>query len=210
MSFVIGPAPKRAVSAVDFGQDLLRLDRGSRSRKEAIDNQMRQSMNQTPRRHGREIVIERPLVKVGHAVQQQSFDACGRGLERRIFRPLGENGPEHEAKEAAMLVSELDVGKTRPAEGIRAAACALHRRGKLVETLGGDGSKEILLAGEMTVGGRRRHPDAAGGLAQSDRLQAILIQNLTSRGQKRSRQVAVAIGPSGIHSSPAYGAWFTV
>ena len=141
------------------------MDRGSRSRKEAIDNQMRESMHQPPRRHGREIVIERPLVKVGDAAQQQSFDACGRGLERRIFRPLGENGPEHEAKEATVLISEFDVGKTRAAEGIGAAACALHRRGELVETLGGDGSKEVFLAREMTVGGGRRHPDAAGGLA---------------------------------------------
>jgi hypothetical protein len=52
-----------------------------------------------------------------------------------------------------------------------------------METLGRDGSKEILLVGKMAIGGRRRYAHAPGRLAQSNRLQAVLVQNLAGRGQ---------------------------
>jgi hypothetical protein len=112
-------------------------------------------MHETPRRHGREIVAERPLVEFGHAAQQQSFDAVGRGLKRRVFRPLGQDGPEHQAKKTAILQGELDISKAGAAQEIGSARRALHRRAEFAETLGGDRSKKILLAGEMAVGGRR-------------------------------------------------------
>ena len=73
-------------------------------------------MHEAPRAHGGEIVSERPLVEVGDASQQQRFDAVGRRLKRGIFRPLGEDGPEHQAKKAPILSSELDIGKARAAE----------------------------------------------------------------------------------------------
>ena len=133
-----------------------------------------------------------------------------RGLKRRIFRPLSENGPEHEAKEAAVLVSELDIGKTRPDERSGAPCRALHRRSELAETLRGDGSKKVFLAGEMPVCGRRRNADPSSGLPQPNRLHAVFVQNLTGCGQKRGRQVPVAIGPCGMHSILAYRVEFTV
>ncbi len=178
-----------------LGQDLLRLNTCARRRKEAIDNQMREPMHEAPRRHRRRIVVERPRVDLGDATQEQSLDARARRVKRRILRPLGENGPKHEAKEATVLVGEFNISETRPGKGGRAAGRALHGRGELTESLGCDGSEEIFLVGEMTVSRRRRHADAAGCLAQSNRMQPVLIQNLASRGQKRGRKVSVTIGP---------------
>ena len=115
-------------------------------------------------------------------------------LKGGIFRPLGKNGPEHEAKEATVLVGELDIGETGPDQWIGASGRALHRRGKLMESLRGDRSKEIVLVGEMPIRGRGGYADAPGGLAQSDRLKPVLVQDLTGRGQQRGRQIPVAIG----------------
>ena len=144
---------------------------------------MREAMHEAPRRHSRVIVIERPWVEIGDAAHQHRLDACARRLKRWVFRTLGENRPEHEAKKAAVLIGELDIGKTPPDQGIGAPGRALHRLSELVETLGRDGSKEILLVGEMAVGGRRRHAHPAGGLTQSNRLHAVFVQNLSGRGQ---------------------------
>ena len=155
---------------------------------------MREPMHQPPRGHRRVIVVERPRVEVGDAAHQHGFHICARRLERRIFRPLSENGPEHEAKEPAVLVGELDIGKTRPNERIGAPGRILHRRGELLEAFGGDGSEEVFLVGEMAIGGCSRHPDPAGGLAQTNRMQPVLVQNLTGRSLKRNRQVPVTIG----------------
>src|SRR5580693_4809171 len=110
---------------------------------------MRESMHKTPRRHGCVIVIERPWVEVGDAAHQHRLDARTRCLKRWVFRTLGENRPKHEAKKAAVLIGELDIGKTSPDQGIGAPGRALHGLSELVETLGRDGSKEILLVGEM-------------------------------------------------------------
>ena len=137
-------------------------------------------MHEAPRGHGGKIVVERPLVEVGDAAQQQRFDAHARRLERWIFCPLSEDGPEHEAKEARVLVSELDISKARPSEEVGPSRRALHRRRELAETLGGDGSKKIVLAGEMPVCGGRRHADAPRGLRRA----AIVI---TDGGDTHSR-----------------------
>ena len=84
---------------LDLGQDLFGLKLGPHRRKEAVDDQMRQSMHQAPRRHGRKIVVERTLVEVGDAAQQYSFDACGRASSAGYFarsartaRTSGERG----------------------------------------------------------------------------------------------------------------------
>ena len=142
-------------------------------------------------------------------MMQQRFDARGRRLERQIFRPVGENRPEHEAEEAGVLVGELDIGQPRPGERRGAAGRALHRRAKLAETLRRDGSQEIVLAGEMAVGGGRRHADTPRGLPQPDRLQAVLIQDLTGRRLKRGGQVAMTIRAGRMHADFAFRAEFT-
>src|ERR1700733_15138408 len=144
----------------DFGQDLLHLGRGAGRRKEAIDNQMREAVDEAPGGHSRKIVVERPRVELGDAAHQHRLDGRACRLQGWVFRPLGENGPEHEAKKAAVLAGELDISKTATDERVAAPGRALHRRSELVETLGRDGSEEIFLVGEMAIGGRRRHADA--------------------------------------------------
>ena len=62
----------------------------------------------------------------------------------------------------------------------------------------------------MAVGGGRRYADPAGGLAQSNRLHAALVQNLPGRGHKRGRQIAMTIRTYGTHSEVAYRAVFTM
>ena len=130
-------------------------------------------------------------------------------MERRIFAALGEDGPEHEPKEARILVSELDIGKARSSEKIGSARRVLHRRGEFAETFGGDGSQEIVLTGEMPVSGRRRDANAPRRLAQPNGLRAVLIKDLAGGVEQSRRQIAVAIGTCGPHSN-AYRGCFTL
>src|SRR5580658_4651189 len=66
------------------GEDLFRQTRRLGGRDEAVDDEIRKPVYEAPRRHGREVVVERPLVEVGDAAQKKSFDAVGRGLKRRV------------------------------------------------------------------------------------------------------------------------------
>ena len=137
--------------------------------------------------------FERPLVDLGDAAQEQGFNGVRRFLERGIFRPLGQHRPEHQPKDAAILLGELDIGKASPAQGIGPSRRRFHRRAELAEAFRGHGSQEVLLADKMAVSRRRRNADPAGGLPQAHRLHPALIQNLPRRGHERSGQIAVTI-----------------
>ena len=86
--------------------------RGSRGRDEAVDEQIREPMHEAPGRHGREVGVERPLVEIGDAAQQQSFDGVGRCLERRDISPA-RPGPARTSAERR----RDSAGRTRYRQG---------------------------------------------------------------------------------------------
>ena len=143
-------------------------------------------MNQTPGRHPRRIVFARPLIGADcDALKQIENRARGR-IQLRVFRPLDQNGPEHQAKETTLLQGEINISETHRSSGSFWVAPALHRRGELSEALRGDRRKKILLVGKMAIRGCRGHSDAAGRLPQANDVRAGFIQMLLAAARKAS------------------------
>jgi hypothetical protein len=134
-------------------------------------------MNQAPSRHPRRIVFARPLIGADGNALKQTEDRAGGLIKLRVFRPLDQNGSEHQAKETTLLQGELDIGETNCAEGIALGRPYLHRCDELSKAFRGDRRKEILLVGKMAIRGCRGHSDAAGRLPQANDVWAGFIQD---------------------------------
>ena len=101
-------------------------------------------MNQAPSRHPRRIVFARLLIGADRNALKQSKDRAGGLIKLGVFRPLEQNGSEHQAKETTLLQGELGIGETDCAEGIALGRARLHRCTELSEAFRGDRRKEIL------------------------------------------------------------------
>ena len=112
----------------------------------------------------------------------------------RIFPPLGQERSEHQAKQTALLQSEIDIGEPQ----FKQRVWSLHRRyhcgGKLPEPFGRDRGEKIFLTGEVPIRRGRGHPDEARHLAQSYLVGAILFEDGSGGGPQGVGHIAVPIG----------------
>ena len=153
-------------------------------------------MNQTPGRHPRRIVFARLLIGADcDALKQIENRARGR-IQLRVFRPLDQNGPEHQAKETTLLQGEINVSETHRMERVVLGCAGFHRRGELPEALRRDRRKEILLVGKMAIRGRCGHSDAAGRLPQANDVRAGFIQNAPRGRAQGVGEISTVIGTS--------------
>jgi hypothetical protein len=133
----------------------------------------------------------RPVIGADGNALKQTEDRAGSLIKLRVFRPLEQNGSEHQAKETTLLQGELDIGETDSAERIAPGRACFHRRGELSEPFRGDGRKKILLVGKMPIRGCRGHPDAAGRLPQPNSVLAGFIQDGPRRCAQRVREITM-------------------
>src|SRR5208282_150263 len=120
--------------------------------------------NQAPSRHPRHIVFARPLIVADRNALKQTEDRARDLIQLRVFRPLDQNGSEHQAKETTLLQGEIKIGETDSAEPIAFGRAPLHRCGELSKPFRGDRCKKLLLVSKIAIRGCRGHSDAAGRL----------------------------------------------
>ena len=167
-------------------ENLVRQTSCARLGDEAVDEQGGQAMNQAPSRHPRRIVFARPaLIGADGDALKQTEDRAGSLIKLRVFRPLDQNGSEHQAKETTLLQGELDIGETDCAEGIALGRARLHRCAELSEAFRGDRRKEILLVGKVSIRGCRGHSDAAGRLPSQANEAAADLSPAGARASRR-------------------------
>ena len=155
-----------------------------------------EAMNQTPGRHPRRIVFARPLIGADCDAPKQTEDRARGRIQLRVFRPLDQNGPEHQAKETTLLQGEINISETDRVERIVLGRAGFHRRGELPEPFRRDRRKKILLVGKMAIRGRCGHSDAAGRLPQANDVRAGFIQNAPRGRAQGVWEIARVIGTS--------------
>src|SRR5271167_3315650 len=149
-------------------RNLLRTSRG-RGR--------RTGHNQAPSRHPRHIVFARPLIGADCNAPKQTEDRARGLVQLRVFRPLDQNGAEHQAKETTLLQGEIKIGETDSAERIAPGRAPLHRCCEFSEPFRGDRCKKLLLVSKMAISGSGGHSDAAGRLPQANGVWASFSQD---------------------------------
>jgi hypothetical protein len=136
---------------------------------------------QAPSRRPRHIVFARPLVVAHRNAPKQTEDRARGLVQLRVFRPLGQNGPKHQAKKTPLPQGEFKIGETDTAEPIAPARARLHRCCQFPEPFRGDRRKKMLLVGKMAIDGCRGHSDAARSLPQANAVRAGFIQDRPRR-----------------------------
>ena len=95
-------------------------------------------MNQAPSRHSRRIAFARLLIGADRNALKQTEDRTGGLIKLRVFRPLEQNGSEHQAKETTLLQGEVDIGETDSVERVALGRARLHSRGEFPKAFRGD------------------------------------------------------------------------
>jgi hypothetical protein len=112
------------------------------------------------------------------------------------FRPLDQDGSEHQAKETTLLQGEIKVGETDSGERIAFGRACAHRSGEFSEPFRSDRRKKILLVGKMAIGGSSGHSDTARRLLQANDVWAGFLQDRSRRRAQGVREIATVMGPS--------------
>jgi hypothetical protein len=149
--------------------------------------------NQAPSRHPRHIVFARPLIGADCNAPKQTEDRARGLVQLRVFRPLDQNGSEHQAKEITLLQGEIKIGETHSAERITPGRAPLHRCCEFSEPFCGDERKKMLLVSKMAIRGCSGHSGAAGRLTQAHSLWAGFIQDGPRRRVQGVREIARVI-----------------
>ena len=178
---------------VRVGQDLLGHAPGAAFRNQPVDEQRRQAVDEAPGGQGRGTVFLPLALRAGNGLLKEIERFVHGFVERRILLAVGQQRPEHQAEQSAFLQREIDVGGADPADRVAAVGRRFQRGRKFAEAFRGDRGEEVLLAGEIPVGGCRRHADPAGGLAQPDAIGAGFVEQRPCGGPHGVRQISVSV-----------------
>ena len=87
-----------------------------------------------------------------------------------------------------MREREFDIGDAHAREAVGALLGDAQPLGELAIALGGDGGEQMILVGEMPVGGGRRDADPPRRLAQADGARAVGVEQFARGGDQRRTQ----------------------
>ena len=161
--------------------------------KHAVEEQQRKAVDERP--GGDRGDVDRLRGRAGMNAALIDMERTIRGLlELGIFAAIGEIRAEHQAKQAATLEREGDIGAAHRGQRVGFPPRGFLPIREVVESLRRQRGEQRFLVGEMAVGRRRRNPDAPRRLAQADRGGAAGVEQGACGGNQRLPQIAMVIG----------------